>query len=174
MERRVQVDGKWQCGRCKERKLPEDFGKDSARPNSLKSTCKECRKKYYKNNIDQIKERDREYRKNNKDKIKEQGREYRKNNKDKISLRKATASLRSQGCKATEKQLKEMFNYQKGRCKICGVYVSNNKPMRAIDHCHKTKKVRGWLCSKCNFGLGQFNDSPSLLRKAADYLESYS
>jgi Recombination endonuclease VII len=40
-----------------------------------------------------------------------------------------------------------------------------------VDHCHKTKHVRGLLCLDCNTTLGRMNDDPKLLRKAAHYLE---
>lgn len=40
-----------------------------------------------------------------------------------------------------------------------------------IDHCHASGKFRGWLCFNCNRGLQIFEDSPGLLRQAADYLE---
>ena len=39
-----------------------------------------------------------------------------------------------------------------------------------IDHCHATKKFRGWLCHKCNRALGHLNDSPELLTRALEYL----
>jgi Recombination endonuclease VII len=40
-----------------------------------------------------------------------------------------------------------------------------------LDHDHETGKFRGWLCDGCNRGLGLLQDSPILLRQAADYIE---
>lgn len=39
-----------------------------------------------------------------------------------------------------------------------------------VDHDHKTGKIRGLLCSECNFGISKFKDRPSLMRKAIQYL----
>jgi hypothetical protein len=52
-------------------------------------------------------------------------------------------------------------------CQICGTQTGNFR----IDHDHKTGKVRGLLCHKCNVGIGYFLDDPALLMKAIQYLE---
>lgn len=43
-----------------------------------------------------------------------------------------------------------------------------------VDHCHVTNKIRGILCSKCNQGLGLFEDSIETLNKAKKYLEDFT
>jgi len=58
-------------------------------------------------------------------------------------------------------------------CSICGTVEWNGRHARPhVDHCHKSGRVRGILCSECNTGLGKFKDDPALLRRAAAYLES--
>lgn len=65
-----------------------------------------------------------------------------------------------------------MLKEQGGSCAICGSTVSYNSRRNKfdIDHCHKTGKVRGLLCNKCNKGIGYFNDDVSLLTRALEYL----
>jgi hypothetical protein len=59
---------------------------------------------------------------------------------------------------------------QSGVCAICGGLNKDRK--LAVDHDHRTKQIRGLLCSSCNLGIGRFKDSPELLIKAAQYLRS--
>ena len=59
-------------------------------------------------------------------------------------------------------------------CAICGSHTpgATSTSRLAFDHNHKTGKFRGLLCGDCNRGLGSFQDSPSRLRAAANYLET--
>jgi hypothetical protein len=54
-------------------------------------------------------------------------------------------------------------------CEICGHPGTPDCPL-VRDHNHVTGKERGILCSKCNFGLGNFDDNYTLLVRGADYL----
>lgn len=71
----------------------------------------------------------------------------------------------------TEDEYDFIFEQQGGSCKLCSF-----KPRirnLAIDHDHRTGKVRGLLCNECNLGLGKFKDDPELLKEAAKYLEEH-
>ncbi len=63
------------------------------------------------------------------------------------------------------KDVARMRKEQGGRCKICG-----RRRKLEIDHCHKTKVVRGLLCHYCNAMLGLALDNPETLAKARKYL----
>ncbi len=57
-----------------------------------------------------------------------------------------------------------------GCCMICQrPFEGRTEP--SVDHDHTTTKVRGLLCTTCNFGLGSFKDDPSLLASAIQYLK---
>lgn len=61
---------------------------------------------------------------------------------------------------------------QRNRCAICGIEESKSqKKNLCVDHDHKTGKVRGLLCGKCNSGLGFFQDNTDIIEKALGYLQ---
>jgi len=57
---------------------------------------------------------------------------------------------------------------QEGKCAIC--FKIMDAPN--VDHCHKTGKVRGLLCSLCNKGIGLFHDDIEKLLQAVEYLNA--
>jgi hypothetical protein len=70
------------------------------------------------------------------------------------------------------KDYQKMLEAQGHKCAICGSPPPNNRKTRlAIDHCHKTGKVRGLLCDRCNRSIGLLKDNVSILQKAIEYLK---
>ncbi len=71
-----------------------------------------------------------------------------------------------------------LFDLQDGRCAICRKKFLLLDGMNRekfcldieIDHDHKTGLARSILCHRCNVGLGNFEDNPELLEKAATYI----
>lgn len=63
------------------------------------------------------------------------------------------------------------------KCPICqrseDELRSRNNPQHRVwclDHCHTNETFRGWLCHRCNRGLGMMADSTEILQRAMDYL----
>lgn len=71
--------------------------------------------------------------------------------------------------KLSDEEYEAMLIHQTNGCAIC------HRPPKTrrlnIDHDHKTGKIRGLLCHRCNRGLVWFGDKPYLLRAAVWYLE---
>jgi ParB/RepB/Spo0J family partition protein len=63
-----------------------------------------------------------------------------------------------------------MLAAQQGVCAICE--EPPGKERLVIDHCHRSERVRGLLCHRCNRLLGHAGDDPATLRVAANYLEA--
>lgn len=67
----------------------------------------------------------------------------------------------------------DMLAAQDGRCAIC--LRKPRKQVLAVDHDHKSGGIRGLLCNFCNHRLlGAAHEDPAILRRAADYLDSYA
>lgn len=66
------------------------------------------------------------------------------------------------------------FKAQGEQCAICGTTDMKQERQLHLDHNHTTGQLRGVLCSKCNRGLGHFNDCEELLQKAILYLDVWA
>lgn len=144
---------------------------------------KEQQKEYRQKNRKHIKDYSKEYQQRNREHLKEYGKEYRQRNREYIKEQQKEYWQRNKGyLKEQQKKCyyKKTYNLtleeadkilliQNYRCPICGKSLIETR--RCIDHNSKTGKVRGILCSKCNLGLGHFNDDLELLKKTIEYIK---
>jgi hypothetical protein len=69
----------------------------------------------------------------------------------------------------TLEEYNSLLEKQNNKCSIC-LRESPTGYNWHIDHSHDSNKVRGILCSKCNQGLGLFEDNIESLHRAIEYL----
>lgn len=69
--------------------------------------------------------------------------------------------------KLTKLQYETMVMKQNGLCLGCGLVPKK----MCVDHDHMTGKVRGLLCSDCNFVLGFAKDKTTTLENLVRYLQ---
>lgn len=132
------------CIRCKKKKPTSDFFKEKISKDGFKSSCKIC---------------------NEKNRI----RTWKPADPVKEKWRKVYAKFGIDQC-----GYNLLFEAQNGVCAICGEeekdLLRGKTRTLCIDHCHKSNKIRGLLCNKCNTGLGLFRDNVDFLNKAIGYL----
>lgn len=159
------------CSVCKLVKKASEFIKDNRLKSGLHSHCRKCQSVKYKKFLE-------------KPGFKEDQKIYRKKYYDE----KEKNFLLPQPIIIRKAYLKRIYNLeveeyvaliekQNNKCAICGkeeteLTRNNNKKAISIDHCHKTGRIRGLLCGKCNKGIGYFNDDIEILQKAIEYLKT--
>ena len=138
-----------QCTKCKTCLPLEEFFKDKK---AKDGHCWECKKCYVK--------RAKIFIKNNPKRVK-------KSNKN--SARKSMLKNRYG---ITLGQYDRMFEQQNGVCAICSGTNPDGRRL-AVDHNHKTGRVRELLCLKCNGQLSGIEDK-GYLKKAIKYLRKHN
>jgi hypothetical protein len=123
-------------------------------------------KKWSQENKDKKHESYISYYKKNRINILKRAQKYRDSNRDTIRNKQYKYLF---GIDLNE--YNKMFADQNGKCAIC---LSKCKTERnlCVDHCHKTKKIRGLLCQYCNTAIGKLMDSPEICMNAANYLKN--
>ncbi len=95
---------------------------------------------------------------------------------EKLERKRGKESIYSQSKKhnLTVERRNAMIAKQENRCSCCKAeFGPRPRAAPCVDHSHKTGKVRGVLCGRCNSALGHAKDNPKVLRALADYLESH-
>ncbi len=164
------------CGKCGIEKELDQYRNHKKGKLGKESDCRPCRNKYkmelLKKNLDYAlrhKENNKKWRQKNSSYVKEKYDEWKAKNythmlkyfKDYNSKRTPEQRLLQRGniikkywpgltaIEALEKY-SEMLIKQNYCCAICKKPETTFKKSLAIDHCHKTGKVRGALCYRCN------------------------
>lgn len=119
------------------------------------------RKKYHK-----------KWYKENKERLIVGGRKYRAGHKENCKKRELR---RGYGLTLTDYNKK--FIEQDGVCAICKMpethIIKGKLTMLSIDHDHKTNKVRGLLCRKCNCAIGLLGEDVTRILNSARYLKEW-
>lgn len=153
------------CTKCNKEKPLTEFNRDRSRKDGYRSSCRSCSK--------QSKEYQQKYYLKNKNEILEKTKEYRKKHPGWYKQQKRIQLLYKYNL--TLEDYDFMFEGQNGICAICGepeTEISRYGTLSrlCVDHDHKTNRVRGLLCRRCNRVLGNINDNTAILQSAIDYL----
>jgi hypothetical protein len=146
------VDGELLCHRCGEYKPPDEFYPHASVARGYQYWCKDCCAL---------------------------GRRERAGIPQDPKLTRKYALKTAYGI--TPEEYDAMYEGQQGRCAICGdlkdswqpgMGVEGRSRFLVVDHDHKTRRVRGLLCTRCNVGIGQFREDPVIMRAAILYVDA--
>lgn len=129
------------CTTCKVSKKLTEFHKHKKCKYGVNSVCKIC---------DSI-----------------ESRNWREKNKELIPTKKRNYLMKAR-YGTTVENYELMFQRQGGICLIC---KKSQKRRLDVDHSHKTGKIRGLLCRRCNIALGLLDDNVSIIKNLINYLE---
>ena len=163
--------GEKACKKCGEIKSLERFHRASVMRDGHRNECKDCwaaaRKIYYQRNRERMIDNVRRWRRENPERYRETRQRYLETHGEQKKARDREGHLRRK-YGVTQNIFEALVAAQLGHCAICG--ASEGMALH-VDHDHRTKKVRGLLCGKCNKAIGLLNDDPELLVAAKLYLE---
>lgn len=142
--------------------------------------CKACKKRWRDSNKEYFSVYQKKYQRENREKIKETDKIYYEEHKEEIRIktkeyndthkkqRRNRDLLKKYGI--TLEQYDKMFKKQKGFCIGCLRHQDVLKKVLAVDHNHKTGKVRGLLCDTCNRAIGLLQDDIKILVRLMRHL----
>lgn len=139
------------CQKC-ERLYPlTEFTKDLSKKDSKNIYCRSCCRKQLKEN-----------RKKSDYNAKRKKSRYKYRNYEADYMLKFRYGI-------TREERTQMLENQGNVCKIC----KTDDKRFVIDHCHKTGKIRGLLCDRCNLTLGRVEENIEILSNMISYLGDF-
>lgn len=135
-----------ECSCCHEVKPVSEFNKSKSSKDRLQFKCKECLRKYRKNNAESIKEYHKEYYRDNTENIKERSKEYYKNNAENIKeYKKQYYKDNTENIKEYQKQYQKQYRKDNAESiKECKKeYRKNNaESLKEYNKEYNTKKIQ--------------------------------
>lgn len=92
--------------------------------------------------------------------------EYKRRNPNKVARWARTSALRKRFGLGFD-EFQAMCAAQDYRCLIC----MERPEWLCVDHDHKTGRIRGLLCQRCNVGLGNFKEDKTVLASLVKYID---
>lgn len=152
------------CTKCQKEKQENEMSLDFSRRNGISSWCKECRAVSA-----------RKWKVKYPEKYKEQ---QAKKEKARLADPNRYYKVREQALKyrysLSNEDYEALLKTQNYKCAICNKEAANMTYYLHVDHCHKTGKTRGLLCSPCNVYLGYIKDNKEAYKNAIKYLERHN
>lgn len=118
---------------------------------------------YYSRHRGEIIEKKKKYRELNREKYNALQRIRRQS----VKFREYSWRVESGIKNFTVSDYNKLLELQSHKCAICN---KKTKKRLAVDHDHKTGKIRGLLCTSCNHALGLLGDSYENISKFLNYL----
>ncbi len=168
------------CRKCGQVKRLDEFHTQKGMKDGHNSICKQCvlehKKQYRLDNLEKVTAQNKKSYYNNRQKRLVSVRVWRESHKEHIikHRKKMSRKIVLGRYGLTKSDFDKILMEQNGVCGICGeketrVFQGKILPLH-VDHCHKTNKIRGLLCNKCNNGIGRFNDNIDVMASAVSYL----
>lgn len=146
-------------------------GKDHNGATKCCEKCKASAKKWRVEHKDRCREQRQEWDAANPERRREIGRGTSKRYREKHPQRNRATWLKTQYGLSIE-DYDRMLDEQNGLCAICDEPPKGKR--LAVDHHHASGQIRRLLCDRCNHMIGHSQESPRVLRKAADYIEHHN
>lgn len=142
------------CSKCLIPKIEDEFAWCYKNNTKRRTMCRGCQAAYRKAHY--IK---------NQEKYKEKARRWECLNPDK----QLANDLKRYGL--TIESYTNMVDEQSNKCLIC--LSPPERGRLRVDHCHKSGKVRGLLCSQCNLALGNIKENLKAAKRLVKYINTH-
>ena len=122
-----------------------------------------------KQRTEAVRKRERDYYARTQKQRRAYAKKYAKKNPAKVGRWRANNPARFNEARRKAAGLPEPTRPCPALCERCG-----KPPQRRamhLDHDHTTGRFRGWLCHKCNVGIGLLGDNIEGLQSAIEYLQ---